>query len=254
MKIVATSVGTQCPVDSIYNSPRMQAAKQALEKSKKLRADVLVLPGGYFTADDCQSRQRIAESLANEAERLGVAVVFGVDEYNAGSVQLMTNTKAKVQKQTEEWWPDPMYGYAWSTTEKKIHCWRQRSISSGDQWSVPADMCEDVRMFMIGAESLGVLICGEIFNQRIRDALRNHKPEPKVVADLGHKGFGFRVHNGMKPLGEGKQGIASMCSLHNQSRNAKKRYYIPGEGYMSTSDTDDIAEGPPRIEMKILEF
>ena len=251
MKIAATTVGTQCPEDSVYNSPRMQAAKQALEKSKKRAAHVLVLPGGYFTADDYQSGQRIANSLVSEAKRLGIAVVFGVDEYNADSVEarLRTKTKAKVQKQTAEWWPDPMYGYAWSPTDNEIHCWRQRSTNSTDQLYVDDKRCKEVRLLMVNNDALSVLICGEIFNESIRNAIRNCEPRPKVVADLGHKGRGYRVSQGMKKLG-----LASMCSLHVQSRNAAKPVFRPEVGYKSVRGWDEVAEGPPRIEIKLLDF
>lgn len=256
MKIAATTVGSQGPETPTQNQQRLEAAKQALIKSKDLGADVLVLPGGFFTCDDSQSGRRIANSLINEAERLGIAITFGVDVGNIESNQLgaRAKSKSKIPKQTTEWWPDPMYGYAWSPTEKVTHCWRQRSTNNDNQWCVDDKRCKEVRLLIIGDEALGVLMCGEIFNQRIRDALRNHEPRPKVVADLGHIGDKFRVHWGMKGLGEGEQGIASMCSLHVQSPKAKIRYYIPKRGYISTECSDRIVDGPPRIKIKLLEF
>ena len=254
MKIAATTVGTRGPETPAQNQQRLEAARHALRAAKELGSDVLVLPGGYFVTYDHRSGDDMAKSLINEAKKLGLAVLFGADEHNTKPVQLGAKIKAKLQKQTAEWWPDPMYGYAWSPTENKIHCCRQRSISSKDQWSVPTNVCEQVRTFMIGAESLGVLICGEIFNQRIRDALKNHEPKPIVVADLGHIGAGFKIHWGMKALCEGNKGIATMCSLHVQGQNAMKRYCIPGKGYMSTRNSDITVMGPPRIEIKMLEF
>ncbi|HUU62411.1 MAG TPA: hypothetical protein VMX96_00585 [Dehalococcoidia bacterium] len=254
MKIAATTVGTQGPETPAENQQRLEAAKQALIAAKELGADVLVLPGGFFTCDDSQSRQRIANSLINEAERLSIAVVFGVDEENKDSTQHRSKTKVKVQKQATVWWPDPMYGYAWGPTEEMIHYGRQRSTDSDNQWLVDNRRCKEVRLLMIGDEALGVLICGEIFNQRIRDALRECKSRSNVVADLGHRGAGFRVHHGMKGLGEGEHGIASMCSLHVQGPDAKFRYYIPHKGYMSTECSNKVLEGTPRIKIKILDF
>lgn len=252
MKIAATTVGTKEPETPAQNQQRLEAAKKALRKSKDLGADVLVLPGGFFKTYDSQSGRRIADSLINEAERLGIAITFGVDVDNIESKRL--GAKAKMPKQTTEWWPDHMYGYAWSPTEKMIHYWRQRSTNGDNQWLVDDKRCEEVRLLMIDSEALGVLMCGEIFNDRIRDALREHKPRPKVVADLGHEGRWYRVHHGMEALGEGVLGIASMCSLHVQGQNAKKRYCTPSRGYMSTNISDRIVYGPPRIEIKLLKF
>ena len=142
-----------------------------------------------------------------------------------------------------------MYGYAWSPTEEMIHYWRQRSTNSDNQWLVDDKRCKEVRLLMIGDETLGVLICGEIFNERIRDALRKHKPRPEVTADIGHRGAGFRISKGMKKLG-----LASMCSLHVQRKGASKPRFIPGVGYESDSGWDEVVEGPPRIEIKLWEF
>jgi len=253
MKIAATTVGTQGPETPAQNQQRLEAAKHALIKAKAIEADVLVLPGGFFTSGDSQSREHIANSLISEAKRSDMAVVFGVDEIGPGSSQV--GAKGKWRKQTTGWWPEtPMYGYAWSPTEKATHCWRQRSTNRTDQWLVDDKRCKEVRLLMIGDEALGVLMCGEIFNERIRDALRKHEPRPKVVADLGHEGRWYRVHHGMEALAEGEQGIASMCSLHVQGQNAKKRYCTPSRGYMSTNVSDRIVYGPPRIEIKLWEF
>lgn len=252
MKIAATTVGTRGPETPAQNQRRLEAAKQALIAAEELVADVLVLPGGFFKTYDSHSRQDIANALKNEAKKVGIAVVFGVDEESIGPGNF--GKKGKKQQGTTGWWPDPMYGYAWSPNEKVNHCWRQRSTSSTDQWLVEDKMCKEVRLLMIDNEALGVLICGEIFNQRIRDALRKHEPRPKVIADLGHIGAKFRVHWGMEALGEGEHGLASMCSLHVQDQNAKKRYYITGQGYMSTNHSDKKIVGPPRIEIKLLKF
>lgn len=256
MKIAATTVGTKGPETPAQNQQRLEAAKQALIKSKDLGADVLVLPGGFFNTYDSQSGRRIANSLINEAERLGIAITFGVDVDNIESKRRGENakSKSKITKQTTEWWPDHMYGYAWSPTEEMIHYWRQRSTNSDNQRYVDDKRCEEVRLLMIDDEALGVLMCGEIFNERIREALRKHKPRPKVVADLGHEGRWYRVHHGMEALAGDEQGIASMCSLHVQGQNAKKRYCTPSRGYMSTNVSDRIVYGPPRIEIKLLDF
>ena len=252
MKIAATTVGTKGPETPAQNQQRLEAARQALMAAKELDADVLVLPGGYFKTYDHRSRDDIAKSLMNEAMKLGLAVVFGIDVDSTEPSN--SGTKGKKQQSSTQWSLFPMYVYAWSPTDNKELCWQQRSIFAIKRQEPLINAYDEFRPVKIGAETLAVLSCGEIFNEHIRDALRNHKPKPKVVADSGHKGRGFRVHDGMEPLAEGEQGIASMCSLHVQGHNAKKRYCIPGKGYDSTDCTDKTVNGPPRIEIKLLEF
>ena len=96
---------------------------------------------------------------------------------------------------------------------------------------------------------MAVLMCGEIFNHRIRDALVNYRPRPKVVIDVAHIGAGFRVPQGMKVLA--RHGLPSMCSVHAQREYATKYYYSPLEKCLSSSLRDAYIYGPPRIELKL---
>lgn len=252
MKVVATTVGSKGPESQVHNQERLDAAKQALIEAKAMGTDVLVLPGGFFTSNDSQSRKHIANSLINAAKKAEIAVVFGVDEESTETSNV--GVKEKRHKGNTGWSLFPMYAYASSPNDSKVHCWQQRSIFAVNRRSVLINAYKEVRLLKIGMETLGVLLCGEIFNQHIQDALKNHEPRPKVIADLVHVGAKFKVHLGMKGLGEGERGLASMCSLHVQSQNDKKRYYVPREGYLSTNEWDRIVDGPPRIEMKLLEF
>jgi len=247
MEVAATTVGTRGPETPAQNQQRLEAAKQALIAAKELGANVLVLPGGFFKTYDSQSRKNIADALKNEAKKLGIAVVFGIDEESIESSNV--GAKAKKQQSSTGWSLLPMYAYAWSPIDYIEDPWQQRSIFAVKRQEPLISAYKQVRPIKIGEETLAVLLCGEIFNQHIQDALRNHKPRPKVVADLGHEGRWYRIWQGMKKLG-----LASMCSIHVQSRNAAKPLFRPKEGYMSVRGWDKEIDGPPRIEVKLLEF
>jgi hypothetical protein len=242
-------VGHKDPESEGDNKERLEAAKQALIEAKALKAgaDIVVLPAGFFTTRDSKSRQHLADSLISKAKELGIAIAFGVDEEVKASSKSWKLGKRRGKK--NGWSPLPLYGYAWSPTDPEKHCWYQRSTNSADQWLVPDEKCKEVRLLNIGGETLAVLMCGELFNQRIRKALRDHSPPPKVTADLVHIGAGFRASQGMKKLG-----LASVCSLHVQRKNAAKPVYFPGKGYVSSRDSDRVIEGPPRIELKLWIF
>ena len=95
-------------------------------------------------------------------------------------------------------------------------------------------------------------MCGEIFNQRIRQALRNY--QPKVVVDIAHVGRGFRVFQGMKVLARGMGGLPSVCSVHVQSQNAVKHCYVPPRDCRSSRVVDGYVYGPPRVELRSWTF
>ena len=76
MKIVTTTVGCRGPEGERQNQERLIAAKRALEKAINLSADLIVLPGGFFTVGSSQAREAVAQSLVRIAKQLGIVVVL----------------------------------------------------------------------------------------------------------------------------------------------------------------------------------
>jgi hypothetical protein len=181
MKVAATTVGRKGHEGERQNGERLKVAELALEKAANLGADVIVLPGGFFTAHSSKAREAIADSFLSKAKQIGIAIVFGVDqEVKNPSTDGEILCKRRLL---------PYYGYVWSPSENiPPHCWQQRSSTSANQWYASEACCKEVRLLKIRDETLGVLMCGEIFNQRIRNALAKHSPRPKVVADVAHMG------------------------------------------------------------------
>lgn len=244
MKLVAVTVGRKGPEGEGQNRERLMAGERATEKAAELGADVIVLPAGFFTAHTSKLRDSIAYSLVDIAKQQNIAVVFGVDQEVKN---LSKNWKREISGGRL-----PFYGYAWSPSEDSKHCWNQRSTNRYDQWYAPEELCKEVRLLRIGDETLAVLMCGEIFSQRIRKALTEYHPKPIVVADVAHIGAGFRVTPGMKVLAA--KGLASVCSVHAQREYAMKYCYVPGKGRMSSRIPDGHVYGPPRIELKLWTF
>lgn len=244
MKITTTIVGRKGPEGERRNEERLAAAKRALEKATNLGADLIVLPAGFFTAHSAQTRNAVVQSLISMAKDLGIALIFGADQEVKS---LSRDYRREIQKGGL-----PFYGYAWSPTENILHSWPQRSTNNQNQWWAPERVCKEVRLVTIRDESVAVLLCGEIFNQRIRDALADHQPRPKVVVDVAHIGSQFRVPQGMKVLA--RLGLPSLCSVHAQCEYAVKHCYIPPEKRMSSRLRDEYVYGSPHIELKLWTF
>ncbi len=245
MKLATTTVSYEGYAEEAWNLKRLSVAKRAIEKARNLEAQVLVLPGGFFTTHTSKARDSIATSLIDIAKGQNIVVIFGIDQ----DMDNLSNDETLAIKSGTL----PSYVYFWSPTDEgPLHPWNQRSTNNRNQWDAPAALCRDVRLLKIEDDTVAVLICGEIFNERIRRALANHHLRPKVVVDIAHRGCGFRVERGMKKFAE--TGLSSVCSVHVKSEFAKKRCYIAGKGLASVNSYDAWLFGPPRIEIKLWTF
>jgi hypothetical protein len=227
MKLAMTTVGSKGPAHEIENKERLSAGIVALSKAKSLGSDVLVLPGGFLLAQSSVMRRDLADHLIEKAKSLNMAVIFGIDD--------TSDTEA--------------YGYAWSPNES--HCWDQRSTTRNDQWDVPQWRCDELRILKLYEGAIGVLICGELFNERIRSTFLR-EPKPKAIVNLIHMGHGFRSMDAMKKYCE--NGIAVACSAHVKTKNGLKRFCVPGRGFESIRKNNDVVEGPIRIEIALFEI
>jgi len=245
MRVITVTVGRKGPDDESRNRERLKAAEQALTRANELEANVIILPAGFFAVHNSKAREAIADSLICIAKRLGIGVVFGVDQ---AVKDISRNWESEIRDENL-----PFYAYAWSPDDKDSpYCWNQRSIDSNNQRFAPNESCRNVRLIRIGNETLGILICGEIFNPRILSALAAYHSKPNVIVDLAHRGQRFRVWQGMKKLAQ--LGFISLCSVHASCEYAIKYCYTPEKGRMSTRIPDASVYGPPRIELKLWSF
>ncbi len=263
MKIAATTVTLDryCDVRSTtpnyglidaVNSDRLTIYEQALAKSASAEVDLLCLPGGYLfyapqtpvvsplTSGDHKLAQLIAQ-IIRLAREYRVAVAIGLDL--TGKDQTADNS-VDVRSGKLPW-----YAICWSPSENQVLCWNQRSVTSIDQRYCPHALCETARTIRIGSHAVEVLLCGEVFNSRIRDAITRRKERPMALVDLAHTLAGFRVTAPLKELAE--RGIHTMCSSHADKRGAMKYYYAPTNGRRSSRRVDFSCGGRPRLEAKV---
>lgn len=145
LKLAVTTVGRRGPdEDEGCNMERFGAAELALAKAADLGADLIVLPGGFFTAHSSRARDTIANSLISKAKEIGIAIIFGIDQEVKS---LSTDYHREIQRGGL-----PFYGYAWSPLENVIYCWAQRSTNNQNQWWAPEKACREVRLLGIGDE------------------------------------------------------------------------------------------------------
>lgn len=238
-------------IDAV-NSDRLTVYEQALAKSANAEVDLLCLPGGYLfyapqtpvvsplSSGDHKLAQLI-EQIINLAQKYRVAVAVGLDLARKDPT---ADHSVDVRSGKLPW-----YAICWSPSENQVLCWNQRSVTSIDQRHRPQALCETAHTIRIGGHGVEVLMCGEAFNSRIRDAVTRRKERPIALVDLAHTLVGFRVTAPLKELAE--RGIHAMCSGHADKREAMKYYYAPTSGRRSSRRVDFSCGGTPRLEAKV---
>lgn len=231
MKIITTTVGSEYPEETNMNQNRYKAAEKAIKAAVDMAADVIVFPAGFIRADSTVVIDYSAYKLISFAEIKNIAVVFGIDLNMHMAYGL------------------PSFAYGWSPYDKVTRRWQQRSTDSEDQKSISDALCQEKRLLNVNGELLGVLISGEIFNDRIRESLTASEPKVKIVVDAAHVTKDFEVWNGMEKYC--RSGIASLCSVHTAQRNAMKHGYDGNCNRISDTKVDRFIDSTPHIEMKL---
>jgi hypothetical protein len=247
MKIAITTVSKDGFGDSTAFESRFERFKEALEQVRGEGVQLLCLPGGYFCVKSEAELKEAKSRIVQEAKRAGIAVAVGIDcsqEKNSNKKQTTSpDTEHLVRTQTL-----PSFVATWSP--KHEHIWRQRSVNSKDQWCVPEKVCKRPQTLHVSGKKIEILACGELFNERIRNSIvAGH---PSAVVDLSHDGKGFRADHSLRLLAH--KGMYTFCCTHANMKGAIKRGFAPNEDKISTSKTDFVIAGEPRIEMKVWEI
>jgi len=227
------------------NETRIKAFCKGLNELKRKEVAFWALPGGYLFARSQSHFKKLADEIVKEAKKRGIAIAVGIDLDEKTSKEDWTE-EIKLGKL-------PWFAVCFTPKSKDYYIWRQRSNTSKNQRATPKEYCLEERVIEIGNKNIEILLCGEIFNKRIRDAAANRNPN--AIFDLGHTSAGFRVHSAMKILA--KKGIISFCSVHADLFNAMKYCYFPLKneiGYKSYSTRERdimITNESLTIEIKI---
>ena len=80
MKILVTTVGTIGPQDEKENKQRLETAQSTIEKAVNMGADIIALPGGYYSVSKKDDRIKISERMIQIAKQHNIGIVFGIDQ------------------------------------------------------------------------------------------------------------------------------------------------------------------------------
>jgi len=207
----------------------------AAAKARK-RVDLVVLPGGYFFAAQKNSEEMpMLKDIWAAIKKRHIAVCFGID-----TGRKKQNDEEGVRKQQLT-----SYGFAWTPKDGCTGPWRQRSTTRLDQKEMDPDLSKEKRYIHIGTERVALLMCGELFNPKLRAAVQAQGI--KVVVDMVHIGHWFRFAGAAKKWSSSRPIKAVLMSCHAERVGAAKRWSIGGQ-YLSTRKATVTVDKPVRIE------
>jgi hypothetical protein len=164
-----------------FRDPDTNAARHALleallESGRRAKASALFLPGGFVTAPGESAVDAHVAEVGRRAGARGMAVFGGVD--------LPHNRSAK-RKGGKGSGGLPYFGFATASDGRTLGVWRQVSADGAGAAALADDAIPGPeRVVRANGRAVGVLICGELFNSRLRASMAAE--EPDLILDLGH--------------------------------------------------------------------
>lgn len=234
VRIATCTVTNRPSCGAADNAARLSLFRDSLDRLASSGTDLFVLPAGFLYAPDWATVSTLSDEVVRRAEEVGLAVAVGIDLNRAdlpSSVRLGAGLSA--------------FTIGWSPASGR-QIWVQRSSSSTNRHLAGDAECDERRVLEVAGTPVGVLLCGEIFNSRIRTSVL--RQGLKIVVDLGHVSRGFRVFSGMKILTRANVD-ACLCSVH-AGPWAQKYCYGTGAIARSTRSFDFALGTAPRIEVR----
>jgi hypothetical protein len=180
MKLITTIVQE----DIWGNKNRLDILDELFEICTKQSAKLLCLPGGYFS--NLQSYNAIKEfsrGVIKKARKYNVAITFGIDLISTSTI----NSKNKDRTFR------PLYHVVcWSPDKPRtMNIWKQRSSTPKNAKDVSSRAVNEDRTFKVNGKRIGVIACGEIYNDRIIRQTTQNNPVDALIVHSHGAGGGF---------------------------------------------------------------
>ena len=211
------------------NPIRLELLTTLIDQTIQAQAKHLALPAGYLTARSEAEMHEQITTVSNLANDAGIAIIGGIDSETEVDKR-KHNISDLISKGKLPFW-----GFAVGTTQStncNNHIWRQTSTTSTNKKFTPkAKIAGLDRIVTIDNFRIGVLICGELFNQDVRGNVSHGRPN--LVVHIGHLSM-RRFTQSMKVVTI--EGNCPVChSVHTQ--NPGKIHYVDRNGEKDSQST-----------------
>ena len=229
MRFAQTLVSPHGFRDPAHNPHRLALLREALARLVAEGVELVAIPAGFLTVDSDDAVTGAISDLAAAVDGCGVAVVGGVDVEHPkrGKADVETDELTAANRL-------PYFGFAAYPTavSGEIPLWRQASTTSGNADLAPDESLPDrTRLIEFGERTLLPLLCGEVFNWRIRE--RAAELAPRLVIDLGHIGMG----QGLIPATRNVATGAGCAVAHTQHVGNGSYHFVSADGEQQSEPT-----------------
>jgi hypothetical protein len=238
MHILICTVGKDKPASNdAENGDRLVALERLLDTAKeRASVDLVVLPGGFFFSSEGNPRELpILQEIRQVIEKRGIAACFGVDTAHKQPNDVEAVKECRLSS----------LAFAWTPQDGHVGPWRQRSTSSQDQKYVRQGPAQEKRNIHVDTQGVALLICGELFNPKIRAAVQAQGIA--VAVDMAHRSKGFRFARAAKLWSSADPITEVLMSSHAKCKDAVKCWSIRGE-YCPSRKAPVFVPAPVRIE------
>ncbi len=215
------------------NPERYALLDRLVTVSARLKVRLIVLPAGFFAAEKEDDMLDIIAEVGSRASEASLAVIGGIDLDRA------TTKRASSSEHLVRAGNLPYFGFASGRVtlpEQGNYPWRQASITSADAEIVAETNIPGAdRLIAIDDVTVGVLICGELFNKRARTVVGQLRPD--LVVDIGHCSMGQGLIPAMKSAA-GSSGCPVAHSQHLAGYRTQQIHMVNAQGQSESVRAD----------------
>jgi hypothetical protein len=228
VQTIVSAVGFRDPA---ANADRLGLLANLFRAAADAGADVVALPAGVLSVDRDAGLAGRMDDLAGLADRAGVACLAGVDVCGAGGKGGWDEDEMVRSGRL------PFFAFAVGRGvggDAGRQPWRQTNITSGNAELVAEDRLPGPeRIVTVAGRRVGVLICGELYSWRARQALADLGAD--LYVDLGHTGMGQGLIPAMRNLAT----AAGRPVAHSQHvKGAGSLHFVAATGEQDSRPAD----------------
>ena len=232
MKIVQTVVSSHGFRDQAANPDRVALLGDLARLCASEDARLLLIPAGFLTADSEENVPELVQEVRRVAKVAGVAVIGGIDVNGAVSKRSLSMEEAVREGRIG------YFGFAAGAgvMPSKGRCWRQTSITSADAKDFPQDSIPGAeRVVRVDGLRIAILICGELFNWKIRNAVSEMGSD--LVVDIGHVSMGTGTIPAMRSVA--KKSECPVAHSHHLKWYGGSLHFVDAQGRQQSVPVDD---------------
>lgn len=205
---------------------RLELLERTIATAARTGIAMVFFPAGYFIANDAEVFDWICARVFEVSKKYNMPVAVGIDLASKD-----VGDKNKDDKKWEKAQVRSGLGFPWyvavSNPAKGFYTvWNQRSVRGKHSPLGPLHVCEEHRTVPLEDSGIEVLICGEIFNSRIRDSIGARRDILRLAVDLAHDSFRYYVSETMRVFSI-EQELPVFCAGHADGRDAVNYAFYP---------------------------